>query len=104
MKILSISPSNGWLSRWMNKNDESVMELEVIVFAIIEISGNENSLFTSFSGPCGDDSVVVEIPDILKQDFSNGSKYGDEWPWNFQDYVKVRDLNAKDRPFPIDLK
>ena len=103
MKILSISPSNGWLSRWMNKKDQSFMELEVIVFAICEIGDGVNVL-TSFSGPCGDESLVIDIPDILKEDFSNGSEYGDHWPWYFNDYVKVRDLNAKDRPFPIDLK
>lgn len=103
MKILSISPSNGWLSRWKNEKDDSFMELEVIVFAICEL-GDDCNVLTSFSGPCGDYSMVIDIPDILKQDFFKNSKYGDDWPWRFHDYVKVRNLNAKDRPFPIDLK
>jgi hypothetical protein len=104
MKILSISPGNGWLSRWQSKDrsDSKFLELEVMVFAVIE-EEKGNSRISSFSGPTGDDAFIEGIPDDRKQDAHEDSKVFDEWPWHFQQWVKVRDPNASqvafDRPY-----
>ena len=99
MKILSISPGNGWLSRWQSKDrsEPKFMELEVMVFAVIERDGKTK--LCSFSGPTGDDIFLEDCPDDRKQDAHEGLECFQEWPWHFQQWVKVRDLKASYFPF-----
>ena len=98
MKILSISPGNGWLARWQSsdRSNPKFLELEVFVFAVIE-GEKGHSRISSFSGPTGDDSFIENIPDDMKQDAYEGGERN--WPWHFQQWVKVRDPNASQFPY-----